>query len=816
MPFPYQSSAAPTRTRRPRDRDKDGRNSTSSSSGRRHKEISRSSTRTPPHILRPAQPSLYNQQNFTSDQLPDLPGSDSGALTPSASPPVPPAATTLPSPASSMTLPAHQHLHTPAALQPYLDNDNDDDEEDEKEEHSFTTVPETRTSPKDKEASRAHFDAVPEIRTPPKDKEAPKAHFDGVPETRTSPKDKEAIRVHFDTAPEIVNSLNDKESSSVHSASPKPSSQKSEPVSPTLINHYMESVAPKVINQSLDIASPRPVNKPSESKLVNQPLDQPSPNSPRLLNHQLESMTVSLSTPSPHSDQTALYRSPHSPPPSAPSPFWGQAPPGTTIFDPNQPYPPTLTYVNNPPQFAPPIPYFPGPPPGEHYYPPPYCGPPYMSVPQHSVNPADLHSLPPQGSPYYANYVSPQQIQAPFHPLRTSSVRGRSPTYSRRSYHEEQQYANLQLRPPSVNPPEKSFPVERFDHEREDDSGNLLHRIQSAIPDLHLLLNRYQETSGQLEVRKSLIRETEAQKTAALRQKETYIERLGRELESVSSKHTAESTELRHEIGNMGKKQKDLEDDLFVEKKAKAELEAANRALRLEKETTERRLTEEKNNMARDIKLWREKEVVEHDYKLKALETELEHQKQERQAEAAEMTKHHAKEKEELQTGWFKQRQELEESHMRIRRDLETALEAQQRVAEGGHQNYMQDREAWNKERESLSQSWGEERAILGKGWEEQRKILAARHQSEKDEMHKKWQASQSRGNKLAEEENQRLQKDIEKLRAGWEADKAKFTKATGEMRSAVMKLNEENAKLQKLAEAFGEVTDLKSREDPF
>lgn len=61
-----------------------------------------------------------------------------------------------------------------------------------------------------------------------------------------------------------------------------------------------------------------------------------------------------------------------------------------------------------------------------------------------------------------------------------------------------------------------------------DDPTNLLYRIQSAIPDLHLLLNRYRETTGQISVREDMIRRTEAQMAEALRQKEAYIDKVGK------------------------------------------------------------------------------------------------------------------------------------------------------------------------------------------------------------------------------------------------------------------------------------------------
>lgn len=757
-------------------------------------------------------------------------------------------------------LTGHQHLETPLALQPYLDHDdNDDDEEedDEEEEPSFTTVPESRN--------------IEERETSSTKSASPKSIEISLKSKTVSPKqisqkleNNSPTTASQDSEPPVASpaSVNPKsETQKLESVSPvasnhekssheKPesvsqtvASHKSEPVSPIVANHQskqaslefinrslnttpppqadnqlLDMTPSRIVNQTLDIASPRPVNQPSESKLVKHALEQPSP---RLINHHLDSVAIiSQSTPSPKSIQTTLYRSPSSPPPSASPPFWNHPPPVAGVYDPNQRFPQPLLYVNSPPQFAPPppVPYFPGHP-AEHYYSSQYCGPPYMPLSQNNINSTELQNSPPQAPPFFTNYPPPpplpQQIQPLLHSMHNPSIRGHSPTGSRRSFSEEHQYPTLNVTQLSGNPADRILPAESFDHEREDDPGNLLQRLQSAIPDLHLLLNKYQETSSQAEFRKSQIRENEAQRSAQLKQKENCIERLGRDLESASSKHAAESNMLRREIGDMEEKQKDLEDVLWAEKKAKDELEAANRALRLEKEVSEVRLTEEKNGMARDVSYWREKESKEA-AKIKALEAELEHQRRELEAQITVLTKHHAKEKEELQSGWAKQRREIEDGNMRIKRDLEASLKAQQKVNEEDHRKYMQDLESRNKERESLSVSWDEERTILGKGWEEQRKILSAKHQTEKDEMLKKWQASQSRASKSAEEENLRLQKEIEKLRAGWDAEKEKFAKATTEMRNAAMKLNEENVKLQRLAEAFGEVTDLKSREDPF
>lgn len=353
----------------------------------------------------------------------------------------------------------------------------------------------------------------------------------------------------------------------------------------------------------------------------------------------------------------------------------------------------------------------------------------------------------------------------------------------------------------------------------EDDAVDLLQRIQSAIPDLHLLLNRYKETSGQLGVRETLFRETEAHKAVALKQKETQIEKLVLESEALSNKHSAESSKLRLEIGNLEEKHKELQDHLLTEKNARKELEANNKALREGKQQVEGISKELKANMSRESAFWKETSQG-YSVQQKSLEVELQRVKQEcearLQAQEAKMNENWAQERAGLQAGWLRQKRDLEDSHTRLRQDWELALDSRQKAVDDSHRKHVQDKTSWDKEREALTRDWDRERSLLGKGSEEQRKILGAQYQKEKEEMQRKWQSSQTRAHKQAEETQAKLQKEIDRLTAGWNADKSKFTKAMAELRNAAVKLNEDNLNLQKLAEAFGDVTDLKSREDPF
>ena len=119
----HYTSAGLVRPRRSKDKDKGG--TPSSSSHRRSKEPSRSRTQTPPRNSQVSSSSLYSQQNTTLDQLPPLPESGTASPGSATSPDLRGcrSITTIPLP---LTLPSQ--LHTPAALQQYLETDEEDEE----------------------------------------------------------------------------------------------------------------------------------------------------------------------------------------------------------------------------------------------------------------------------------------------------------------------------------------------------------------------------------------------------------------------------------------------------------------------------------------------------------------------------------------------------------------------------------------------------------------------------------------------------------------------------------------------------------------
>ena len=342
---------------------------------------------------------------------------------------------------------------------------------------------------------------------------------------------------------------------------------------------------------------------------------------------------------------------------------------------------------------------------------------------------------------------------------------------------------------------------------RPDDSTiALFHRISCAIPDLHALMSLHQETCGILEASQLHIRDQEARNAAEARQLEIRIVQMEKEYDSMSKKHSTETARLKLETRNVEKRCKELQQKLSAGGKHNEALQAANETLRAEQKEAGRKHREYEAALNEAFQRDKDRMIVEQRAIQRAMQDEL--QAQTRIAEAnlskrlAEERRAHEEEVQTLETRWTRQKRELEDKQANLRRDLETTLETKQKVVDEERRTYLQAREGWDKERETLTRKWEEERSLLQRASEEQRRILTVQYQREKDSILK--QSSQSRNNTEAEDYILGLQREIERLKAGWGADSFKFQKATADFKTTARTVNEQNSKLQKMMEAFG------------
>lgn len=346
----------------------------------------------------------------------------------------------------------------------------------------------------------------------------------------------------------------------------------------------------------------------------------------------------------------------------------------------------------------------------------------------------------------------------------------------------------------------------------------LLQRVDRAIPDLHLLMNSYQDNYAMLETSETQIRNMEEKKAAELQKTDARFAKMEKDVRSLLERHSMEKKGLNAEISNMETKCKELERRLKAEQKNSDELDEANQVLRAERKDTEKRHKEEKAALTKGNSLEKEKMVADHRAHQREMHDQLQASTRKLEAnhayQVADLSRGHEEEKQHIEGERAKHRRELEDRHTKSQRELEIILDAKQKVVDEERRSFLQAREVWDRDRENLTRRWEEERLLLQKTSDEQRKTLTIRYQREKDDLMKQSAQTQSRT------ENQdtilQLQREIESLRSGWEADRFKFHKASTEFKTTARTCNDQNSRLQKLTEAFEEGVDFKSKRESF
>ena len=416
-------------------------------------------------------------------------------------------------------------------------------------------------------------------------------------------------------------------------------------------------------------------------------------------------------------------------------------------------------------------------------------------------------------------YYPPQFAYVPTHQaIGPPPLQHAPPSQALSRYSEYSEYRPPNDHPPQIIPPEApQAPITTYQGQwdrgpvsmggKPDDSTMaLFHRISCAIPDLHTLMSLHHETCGILEASQLHIRDQEVRNTAQMRQMEIRLVQMEKDLDSMGKNHSTEVTRLKLETRNLEKRCKELQHKLTTGGKHNEALQAANETLSAQQKESGRKHQEYETALNEAFNRDKDRMIAEQRTNQRAMQDEL--QAHTRLAEAhlakrlAEERRAHEEEKQTLENRWNRQKRELEDRQAKLRRDLEETLEAKQKVVDEERRAYLQAREGWDKERETLTRRWEEERSLLQRASEDQRKAMAAQYQREKDSFLK--QSSQSRNSNEAEDYVLGLQREIEHLKAGWSADSFKFQSATADFKTTARTLNEQNNKLQKLMEAFG------------
>ncbi|MCJ1421725.1 hypothetical protein MMC32_008091 [Xylographa parallela] len=314
---------------------------------------------------------------------------------------------------------------------------------------------------------------------------------------------------------------------------------------------------------------------------------------------------------------------------------------------------------------------------------------------------------------------------------------------------------------------------------QENDIAHLMYRIQSTMPDIYLLMDRYRETLSQLAFQENRTRQVEAQKFEIVKQKEICIDHLAKKMDSAAQKHLAETSKFRLEIDNLEEKYKEVQENLVASKDSKIELEHGfeKQMSRVQKEHAL-----ENQAMMADIDAMIKVEA--------AIETD-----------SALIRKKHTEELDSVKEKWSKEKTDVEANHARERKNLEAVIQTWQERLKGASQRAQDEREKWNDERSKLQRDWNE-----------QRQNLLVQHRNETEELRKAGRLLYDSEQSRLQDQATGFQRQIETLKSEWDADRAKLAKAQNDYSARISKLQSEIDRLQKMVDAFGEPTDLSSR----
>ena len=411
-----------------------------------------------------------------------------------------------------------------------------------------------------------------------------------------------------------------------------------------------------------------------------------------------------------------------------------------------------------------------------------------------------------------------------------------------------------------------------------DDPQELTQRIQStmsnmanmtaSLPDLHQLLSLYRETQSQLSLRNELNRRTESQLADLLRQKEQHIEALGKQLESVEAKHSAETSKLRLEVGNLDEKHRELLDQIGAVEGAKVEAEIARsgQALRnadlllevkqgkerVEKEKINLRkateeigqlkqetkdLTDENEKLKQDLKQvqdtmdsdmdnWKkvalEESMVEKEAMRKAFEDQLKERDGHIEGLRTEMNERleeqknvHLEEKSALESAFTSKQTELEQGLTADRNRWKQERDSLDQDIQREREKLVLEREKWHQDHERLEQEWQVERERLIKDWDDKYNALNAEAEQAMQALKQQLAEMQEQFAKIEQERDAAIQARSD-LDHGWEKERAKSVATIGKIQNIASVLEKEKGRLQRLIETSGPAIDIKSKGDTF
>lgn len=271
---------------------------------------------------------------------------------------------------------------------------------------------------------------------------------------------------------------------------------------------------------------------------------------------------------------------------------------------------------------------------------------------------------------------------------------------------------------------------------QDDDSSsedNILSSITDAIPNLHLLLEKYKKAHGQIEVRQKLARKLEARFQAVIQTKDDTIQRLMGQAEDAARARADENGKLKNRVDELQSTNINLTAEVTTMKEKILILEQRAKSAEADKEDMR-----QVNDMIRKEK--REFTEAAKDDKEKSMAAMSMRLLNEFAAEKNSMHASFNEDVEELQTAFEKEKRTMVEEYNEMKSSLKGKISSQE------------------KRLEELDQSHTEIEENVGKKWSDEKSKIKADHEEVKDNLQKTHDEEKA-------ETEQRHQKEIEDLR---------------------------------------------------
>lgn len=274
-----------------------------------------------------------------------------------------------------------------------------------------------------------------------------------------------------------------------------------------------------------------------------------------------------------------------------------------------------------------------------------------------------------------------------------------------------------------------------------DGSMALIHRVATAIPDLHLLVQQYHESCMLLGNRENQLRELEAQRFDDGRR----LERLGEEFETLLKRHKAEISDLTTRIHELEEIQRDTQRRLAREAGLKNEARANIDKLRAERKQADKKQAEEKEILSRSHMQEKERLISEHNSSQQAMnehwQTQIRIAETNFSSRLVDLNRQHDVDKQAMESSWSRERDEFEDSATKLRQEFEDTLSMKVRVIDEEHRDLERIKHVWETERGDLHRRRDDDRARYRKDLEELQHSLSKKNQREKDEAIKSLQS---------------------------------------------------------------------------